>query len=185
MKREGIAFLSIALVLLVFATLSTVFIYNMSKDVYRSQQQVVKAKASFYPKIAILSTINIAENNETLILNNADLSYEGTITNHFKVKLDTPSNTGINAFPVPLEDTEIMNNISLRITKAKETIDAISMSVYLVIDSTQTNISNPATLTTSTWYPEVNSVFVDSMNNLTFTSTTTGEFAESVIYKLK
>jgi len=183
-RRKGIAFLSIAVILLVFSTLTAIFIHNLSKDLFKSQSQSLKAKTLQYTKVALVSMKNWVDVTKPATGNPMDSPFSSTaipVVNTFFLDLSTPDSFSEGIY-ARLESVHIDNSILLAIYEATETIDAAITSLYALIDSTQTNLLAPQATKTIFVYAEEGNLFKepsDSFEIYTFTAT------ESVIYKFR
>jgi len=187
-RRNGIAFLSIAVILLIFSTLTAIYIHNLSKDLFKSQSRSIAAKTLQYPKIAIISMKNWVDKTtpkEGLKATEIGEKIEEKATpvnNTFFLDIDVPSAQPSMGFFPSFESTRVYSNIRIVIYEATETIDAEITSLYALIDSTQTNLLAPQAKKTIYVYNEDGDLFKepsDSFEIYTFTAT------ESVIYKFR
>ena len=187
-RRNGIAFLSIAVILLIFSTLTAIYIHNLSKDLFKSQSRSIAAKTLQYPKIAIISMKNWVDKTtpkEGLKATEIGEKIEEKATpvnNTFFLDIDVPSAQPSMGFFPSFESTRVYSNIRIVIYEATETIDAEITSLYALIDSTQTNLLAPQATKTIFVYNEDGNLFKepsDSFEIYTFTAT------ESVIYKFR
>ncbi len=187
-RRSGIAFLSIAVILLVFSTLTAIYIHNLSKDLFKSQSRSIAAKTLQYPKIAIVSMKNWVDKtkpgNGLLAEDIGEIIEEKAtpVNNTFFLDIDVPSAQPSLGFFPSLESTRVYSNIRIVIYEATETIGAQTTSLYALIDSTQTNLLAPQATKTIFVYNEDGNLFKepsDSFEIYTFTAT------ESVIYKFR
>jgi len=184
-RRNGIAFLSIAVILLVFSTLTAIFVHNLSKDVFKSQSQSLKAKTLQYAKIAIVSMKNWVDATKPATGNSMDSPFSSTaipVVNTFFLDLSTPHSFTEGVY-AGLESVRIDNSVSVGIYEATETTGAASTSLYAMIDSTQTNLLGPQQDKTINVYNEQGNLFEGP--TVSFPIYASPDYRESVIYKFR
>ncbi len=185
-RRKGIAFLSIAVILLVFSTLTAIFIHNLSKDLFKSQSQSLKAKTLQYAKIAVVSMKNWVDKTDPQDGNNTDLNFDDVaipIYGVFFLNLETPNIAGNQGFLPSLESVKVDNGVRIAIYKNPESTGSEAGTIYALIDSTQTNLSVAQQDKSIYIYSELGNVFKEPSQPLTIKA---GEdYKESVIYRYK
>lgn len=191
-RRSGIAFLSIAVILLVFSTLTAIYIHNLSKDLFKSQSQALKVKTSQYAKIAIVSMKNWVDKKDPQVGADTNLSYKDVavpISGVFFLNLETPNLATSQGFSPGLESVRIDNEIRIAIYQNIDPEDSedgsISEvgSIYALIDSTQTNLLVAQQDKSVYIYSELGNVFKEPSQP--FTIKTGDYYSESVIYRYK
>ncbi len=183
--RNGIIYITLAVILLVFSTMAAIYVHNMSKDLYKSQSQALKVKTLQYAKIAIISMKNWVD--QAGIESGADVLSGQTvsstpISNQFFIELKTPERNESLGFVPSLESVRIDNTVFIAIYENKETVGPESGSLYALIDSTQTNLLAPLKTTISV-YGEQGGFFKAPVS--TFDIKVSPDYQESVIYKFK
>jgi len=184
-RRKGIAFLSIAVILLIFSTLTAIYIHNLSKDLFKSQSQSLKAKTLQYTKIAIISMKNWVDTTKPSTGNSMDTLFDSAaipVANTFFLDLSTPDSFAEGVY-AGLESVRIDNSVLVGIYQASETTNAATLSLYAMIDSTQTDLLGPQQDKTIYVYNEQGNLFEGpSVPLLIYTSP---DYRESVIYKFR
>jgi flagellar basal body-associated protein FliL len=184
-RRKGIVFITVAIILIIFATLTVVFIYNLSKDIYKSQNQAIKAKTLQYAKIAIVSMKNWVDTTKptkgSTDVNSDDLATP--VINTFFLDIRTPDTLATQGFPPSLESLRIDNTVKIAIYEATETTDAATTSLYALIDSIQTNLLAPQQDKTIYVYNEQGNNFEEPSES--FSVYAGSDYKESVIYKFQ
>mgnify|MGYP001297452944 CR=1 FL=1 len=184
-RRKGIAFLSIAAILLVFSTLTAIFIHNLSKDLFKSQSQALKAKTVQYAKIAIVSMKNWVDATKPTSGSSMTDSFDSIaipVVNTFFLDLTTPDSFS-EGFYAGLESVRVDNSIMVGIYEGNETTGAVTTSLYAMIDSTQTNLLGPQQDTTVYVYSEQGYLFEGP--TVSFPVFISPDYRESVIYKFR
>jgi type II secretory pathway pseudopilin PulG len=141
-KRNGFALIAIAFLILIFATLTTVFIFTMSKDVFRAQRLSLKSKLGQYQKIVLLSGVNL--------IDQVPVTETSTVVRRFfSLDLFAPENNETRFFVIPLETVSIPNDLHVRVTAQEE---MTGFATYAILDSVQLDLLTSSLSTESAIY---------------------------------
>jgi len=193
--RNGIIYITLAVILLVFSTMAAIYVHNMSKDLYRSQGQALKAKMQQYSKIAILSVKNWVDFVNETGFENISEDFVGNFINDisgnttaiefniFWLNLDTWGIEKTHGFSPSATSVKIENITHLTLLENKETIGSESGSLYALIDASQTNLLAPSNSAISVYGEEGNSF--SAQDDDPFERQVSPYYRESVIYRFE